>query len=262
MNNKNFEYLRDQVKFTGFGEGLENELKESILQGKENFTLQYHAQYQQDYLQATLNFNKSKETDLYFFNSYKMELQKAGNSTDLSQQFYIHKGNNITMKEAYNLLSGRSVYKELINQKGEGYKAWIQLDFKQTDNHGNFKMNQYHENYGYDLNKEVEKHNIEQYTNLQYREDFLDSLKKGNLHAVNIQKGDESVKVFVEANPQYKSVNIYDTNFKKISQSIPQHQRKEQALDEKKSAKVKQGTAIDGESSLKPSKKKVKQSLG
>lgn len=24
MNQKNFEYLRDQVKFTGFGEGLEN----------------------------------------------------------------------------------------------------------------------------------------------------------------------------------------------------------------------------------------------
>ncbi len=30
MNQKNFEYLSDQVKFTGFGEGLENELKEKM----------------------------------------------------------------------------------------------------------------------------------------------------------------------------------------------------------------------------------------
>ncbi|MBK0668178.1 hypothetical protein GZZ95_27560, partial [Klebsiella pneumoniae] len=30
MNQKNFEYLCDQVKFTGFGEGLENELKEKM----------------------------------------------------------------------------------------------------------------------------------------------------------------------------------------------------------------------------------------
>lgn len=262
MNNKNFEYLRDQVKFTGFGEGLEQELKEALMQGKEYFTLHYQGQYQQDYLQASLNFNKSKETDLYFFNSYKMELQKSGVHAELSQQFYIHRGNNITMKEAYNLLSGRSVYKELVNQRGEDYKAWIQLDFKQTDKHGNFKMNQYHENYGYDLHQELDKHNIEQFTNLQYRDDFIESLKKGNLQAVHIRQGEETVKVFIEANPQYKSVNIYDTNLQKINQSISPHQREQQIHTEKKSTKAKQGTATDSESSDKPVKKKVKQSLG
>ena len=30
MNQKNLDYLKDQVKFTGFGEGLENELKEKM----------------------------------------------------------------------------------------------------------------------------------------------------------------------------------------------------------------------------------------
>ncbi|WP_254529390.1 MULTISPECIES: hypothetical protein [unclassified Sphingobacterium] len=75
-------------------------------------------------------------------------------------------------------------------------------------------------------------------------------------------RGEETINIFVEANPQYKTINIYDTNNKKISQSIPQHQRKEQAQEEKKSAKVKKGIAADGESAEKPSKRKVKQSLG
>lgn len=262
MNSKNFEYLREQVKFTGFGEGLENELREALVQGKPTFTLDFHAQYQEDYLKASLNFSKSKETDFYFFNSYKMELQKQGASQELSQQFYIHKGKNITMKEAYNLLSGRSVYKELTNQNGEDYKAWLQLDFRQTDSFGNYKMNQYHDNYGFDLSKELDGIGIESFKDQQYRDEFLDSLKKGNLQSASMLRGEETIKIFVEANPQYKTIYIYDTNNKKISQSIPQHQRKEQAQEEKKSAKVKRGTAADGESAEKPSKRKVKQSLG
>src|SRR3990170_2494477 len=39
MNQKNFEYLRDQVKFTGFGEGLESELKEKVQKQTTDFTL-------------------------------------------------------------------------------------------------------------------------------------------------------------------------------------------------------------------------------
>ena len=262
MNNKNFEYLRDQVKFTGFGEGLATELKDALSKGEQQFSLEYHAQYQQDYIQASLNFNKSKETDLYFFNSYKMELQKQGGVEQLTQQFYIHKDNNITMKEAYNLLSGRSVHKELINQQGEKYQAWLQLDFKQSDSQGNFKMNQYHENYGYDLVKELEKHPIEQLTNPQYQKELLESLKKGNLQSVNLKQGDQVLKIYVEANPQYKTINLYDANIKKINHSISQHQRKGQTQDEKKSTKVKQGTAVDDVSSDKPSKKRIKPSLG
>ena len=41
MNQKNFEYLRDQVKYTGFGEGLENDLKQKIQEGNPEFKLAY-----------------------------------------------------------------------------------------------------------------------------------------------------------------------------------------------------------------------------
>ena len=48
MNQKNFEYLRDQVKYTGFGEGLENDLREKLSKQTPDFTLKHNAQYSND----------------------------------------------------------------------------------------------------------------------------------------------------------------------------------------------------------------------
>ena len=70
MNEKNFEYLKDQVKYTGFGEGLESELKAKMQNEEPNFTLSHNVQYGNDTAVATLNFKKSDQSDMYFFNSY------------------------------------------------------------------------------------------------------------------------------------------------------------------------------------------------
>jgi hypothetical protein len=39
MNQKNFDYLKDQVKFTGFGDALENELRENMQKQSPEFQL-------------------------------------------------------------------------------------------------------------------------------------------------------------------------------------------------------------------------------
>ena len=64
MNQKNFEYLRDQVKYTGFGEGLENDLKQKIQEGNPEFKLPYETKYGNDTVNATLNFSQSKQSDM------------------------------------------------------------------------------------------------------------------------------------------------------------------------------------------------------
>jgi hypothetical protein len=53
-------------------------------------------------------------------------------------------------KEAYNLLEGRAVFKELSNKVSEPLKAWIQLDFDNKGKNNNKEVRQYHEKYGYD----------------------------------------------------------------------------------------------------------------
>jgi hypothetical protein len=236
MNEKNFEYLKDQIKYTGFGEALENELKVKLQKEDPTFTLVHTTQYGNDEAQATLNFKKSDQSDIYFFNSYRVELQKENSKEALEQTFYINKGNNITIKEAFNLMEGRSVNKDLTNKEGNVYNAWVQMDFKQTDTNANFKLNQYHQNYGYDLEAVLAKHPIRELENPKYKEDLVNSLKKGNLQSATFVKEGNEVKHYIEASPQFKTINMYDSTLQRIDSRYA----KEEKQSEGEKASVKQ----------------------
>ncbi|OXB10165.1 hypothetical protein B0A81_03900 [Flavobacterium plurextorum] len=261
MNEKNFEYLRDQIKYTGFGEALDSQLKEKMQKEEPNFTLTHNAQYGNDIAAATLNFNKSKESDLYFFNSYKVELQKENSKENLEQTFYINKGSNITMKEAYNLMEGRSVNKDLTSKEGEVYNSWVQMDFKQSESNGNFKLNHYHQNYGYDLEAALSKHPIKELETPKYKEDLINSLKKGNLQSATFLKEGNEIKQYIEASPQFKTINIYDNNMKRIDNRKAQEEKQSetQQTSEKQGSKKQNQTADDdGPEVPKEAKKKKK----
>lgn len=261
MNEKNFEYLKDQVKYTGFGEGLESELKAKMQKEEPNFTLNHNAQYGNDTALATLNFKKSDQSDMYFFNSYKVELQKENSKEALEQTFYINKGSNITMKEAFNLMEGRSVNKDLTNKEGEIYNAWVQMDFKQADNNGNFKLKQYHQNYGYDLEATLAKHPIKELENPKYKEDLMDSMKKGNLQSATFLKEGTEVKQYIEASPQFKTINVYDGNMQRIDNRHSKEEKQsegEKASVKQDSKKQNQSADDDGPEVPKEAKKRRK----
>ena len=261
MNEKNFEYLRDQLKYTGFGDALESELKEKMQKEEPNFTLTHNTQYGNDTVAATLNFNKSKESDMYFFNSYKVDLQKENSKENLEQTFYINKGSNITMKEAYNLIEGRSVNKDLTSKEGEVYNSWVQMDFKQSESNGNFKLNHYHQNYGYDLEAVLSKHPIKELETPKYKEDLINSLKKGNLQSATFLKEGNEIKQYIEASPQFKTINIYDSNMKRIDNRKAQEEKQSesQQTSEKQGSKKQSQTADDdGPEVPKEAKKKRK----
>ncbi|WP_018615685.1 hypothetical protein [Segetibacter koreensis] len=216
MNQTNFDYLKDQVKFTGFGEALENELKERIAKQSPEFAILHTAKFRNDTADATLHFKKSEQSDMYFFNKYDLRMKKEKSADSIQQSFYINKGNNITLKEAYNLMSGRSVNKDLMNKEGQVYNAWMQMDFKETDASGNFKIKHYHQNYGYDLEKVLSNHPIKELSNEQDKSRLIDSLNKGNRQSVTFTDDRREVKCFIEANPQFKSINVYDASMHRV----------------------------------------------
>lgn len=59
MNEKNFDYLKDQVKYTGFGDALENALKQKLQQGSPEFQIYHNTKFGNDTATATLHFKKS-----------------------------------------------------------------------------------------------------------------------------------------------------------------------------------------------------------
>jgi len=260
MNQKNLEYLQDQVKYTGFGEGLSNDLKQKIEKGGDDFKLQHSTKFGNDTVEATLNFSKSKQSEMYFFNSYNVSLQKDGSAEKLDQTFYINKGNNITLKEAYNLMEGRSVHKELTAKEGEKYNSWVQLDFKNSDDKGNFKLKHYHENYGYDLEAAVSKHPIKELGRDDFKDSLMDSLKKGNVQSVTFQMDGKEQKHFIEANPQFKTVNVYDSDMQRLGsrESKSEKQSQGESQDNKRAAKtgVKDAEVVGDDAPKADAKKK------
>ena len=215
MNTQNLDYLKDNLKYLGFSEKLNPELEKNIQQGLPEFSLKMQNDYGKDKLEAQLHFKKSDQSEMYFFNRYDAKLTTEAGSQN--QMFYIQKGNGVTMKEAYNLLSGRAVNKDLVNKEGQFYNAWMQVNFKENETNGNFKIRQYHQNYGFDLEKSLAAHPIKELTNEQSKERLMESLQRGNRQAVTFVKEGVEQKHFIEANPQFKSITVYDSNMQRVN---------------------------------------------
>jgi len=258
MNNENFQYLSDNLKYMGFGENLKADLEKNLNEGKADFQLHYKAEINKKPFEVTLNFRKSDTSDMYFFNNYHASLEKS-KGEKVEQIFYLNKGKGVTGKEAYNLLDGRSVLKDLITKEGQPYKAWIQLDFENKGKNNNFEVKQFHENYGFDLKAAVEKFPVIDLKEPDKEKALMQSLQKGNVQSVSIEKDGVSHKMFIEAEPQFKKVNLYDANMKLVvKESIANYQS---VVNTEKGMAVKEEMENDKKKELKqelkPEKNKV-----
>ncbi|HUZ57794.1 MAG TPA: hypothetical protein VMU83_03330 [Hanamia sp.] len=258
MNKENFQYLSDNLKYMGFGENLKTDLEKNLNEGKEDFQLHYKAEINKKPFEVTMNFRKSDTSDMYFFNNYHASLEKS-KGEKVEQTFYFNKGKGITGKEAFNLLDGRSVHKDLITKEGQPYKAWMQLDFENKGKNNNFEVKQFHEKYGFDLKAAVEKFPITDLKEPDKEKALMQSLQKGNIQSVTIEKDGSNNKMFIEADPQFKKVNLYDSNMKlvtKESLEIYQSARKTEA-----SMAVKEEMGNDKKKELKQEPKSEKEKV-
>jgi hypothetical protein len=259
MNEKNLEFLADQIKHTGYGADHKNELREELKKQNPSFTLYHQADYGKDSTVSALHFKKSTTSDMYFFNSHSIILKNEKYPDAIRQTFYIEAGkDNVTLKEGYNLLSGRAVEKNLENKEGEKYRAWMQLNFKETDKHGNFVTKQFHQKYGFDLEKSLLALPV-QLANPEEKKRLMESLERGNRQAINIQVGGQDRKIFIEAAPQFKSLNFYNEDGKRLQlQSVLQNPA--QTFGEKQTTKeTSKQKAGKGDDDLEDSSKKKKQ---
>ena len=254
MNEKNLAFLKDGLKYMGFGEGLYPELQKNMEQGFPQFVLRHQQDVNGKILQAELFFKRSEKSELYFFNSYDAKLKSETGKVE--QTFYVNKGSSVTLKEAFNLLEGRAVHKELQNSEGQKYSAWLQLDFATRDTAGNFKVKQYHEKYGFDLEAALKKYSIQELGQERSKQQLLGSLRKGNLQAVTVERNGEVQRAFIEATPKYKNLNFYDQGGKKLMLS-PQEKKEEQTVNVASQATPKQvqNEAMDKAQKKEKSKK-------
>jgi ribosomal protein L12E/L44/L45/RPP1/RPP2 len=93
--------------------------------------------------------------------------------------------------------------------EGQKYNAWIQLNFGEKDSYDNYKVRQYRPQYGFDLEKTLQKYPIAELKQQDLKTVLIKSLKKGNRHPVTFEKSNKTERMLIEANPQYKTINIF-----------------------------------------------------
>lgn len=232
------------------------------------YTLFHQQDFGKDNTVATLQFRRPEDSDMYFFNRYSLILKNARHEDPIKQTFYINNDpnkreqNDVTLKEAYNLMSGRAVQKDLVNKQGEKYNAWMQLDFKATDKHGNYETKKFHENYGYNLEQLLAKHPIKELNTTEDKKMMMESLQRGNRQSVTLLVEGKEQKVFTEAAPQFKSINFYDSSLKRTNAQTlygkQEEAQTEKQQDKKETLKVNNKSSSEDEDTPAQSEKKVR----
>lgn len=245
MNTQNLDFLKKSLLNLGFGEQVNKALEQQIGKKTPEFTLAAKHVFNQTPIDYQLHFKAGESEGMYFFNKYDATIPKA-KGEDINQTFYINKGNGITAKEAFNLMEGRAVHKQLFNKEGEKYQAWLQLDPENLTQNGSKEIKRFNENYGFNLEQVLAGKGIKEMGNDDSKQNLLKSLQKGNAQQITVTRGKEEVKYFVTASPQFKTVDLYDHQMKRIkreellqpsqktSQSQKQTRQQKEGLPEKK----------------------------
>jgi len=211
---RNFNSLNEEVQRIGFPD-LSEKLKNLIDKEQENFSipLSYYLN-EKEKITHTLLFSKNAEGRLEL-DGFKSSLQNNSAPED-SREYYFKNGleNNFKVNEAYNLLSGRSV---------EHNQSWFQLDFNDQDASGSYHLKEFRNEYAYDLEKTLKA--IPLKISSQYEmEKLKHALRQGDsVSAVLVKNGREN-QIYIEANPQFRSLNIYDQHFRKIQKASSKNQ--------------------------------------
>lgn len=163
----------------------------------------------------TLCFSKNAE-GRFELDGFKSSL-KNNSAPEDSREYYFKNGPecNFKLNEVYNLLSGRSV---------EHNQSWFQLDFNDKDASGTYHLKEFRNEYAYDLEKTLKAIPLKEISSQYEMEKLKNSLRQGDkVSAVVIKNGREN-QIYIEANPQFRSLNIYDQHFRKIQKASSKNQ--------------------------------------
>jgi len=229
MEEKIMSFNENQLKRTGFAEAFTPELQQKMEQRVPVIEHAFKKDFEGDKVNAILHLRKSESSDHYHLNKFDLSLQKEGQLTEAKHTFYINPvkstnaegeknpDNLFTLKEGYNLLAGRPVFKHMTNMEGNAYDSWVQLNLKNKLDSGNFEMKQYTKNYGFELETTLNKYPIKELTNEQYKNNLIDSLQRGNLQKATFVGADgKEEKLYVSPVVTMGQLNVYDLEKQRI----------------------------------------------
>lgn len=232
----NLENLANQLQLIGFKETFIN-VERHIMNKEDRFSVM-HTGYrnEKECIECKLDFEKKSEGK-YQFEGLTAVLKNDHKPTDeISHYFKIGEQQCFTLKEVYNLLSGRAVMQNQI---------WKQFDLNDKLTTGSYRIKEFKPDCAFDPERLIQNLPLKESINEHEIKRVIDDLSEGSRAPVNLVSEDgQLIKCYIQADPQFKSLHIFDTadsktmlKLKKNSGSTTDSQKK---MNETKSGKMNQ----------------------
>ncbi len=204
---KNKKAVMDQLFSAGFKDAAVKTERYMAL-GHAAFTvpLSYYVN-EKERMDFSLHFKK-EESGRYQFEGFKAGLHDLSKTAQNRNHYFSADEPGIfSSKKAYEMLSGRAVM-------AAGF--WKQFDFNDKDAAGSYRIKQFPEAYGYDIEKALTVLPLTADSRTQIFR-VINALKDGSRESVSVEKDGVVQKLVIEADPQHKFLNMYDQGLKKIT---------------------------------------------
>ncbi|MFD2943314.1 hypothetical protein [Flavobacterium notoginsengisoli] len=223
----NSEKLLEAVSRCGFQIAADKILS-NLLSGKNQFTVPVSRYVnEKERMEHQLFFFKDSSGG-YGFDGFKASLFNDSDSTVARAHFFKSGETFFNPQQAYHLLAGRAVEKDGV---------WVQFDLNDRSAEGNYRMKEFYQDYGFDLKNAIETLPLKN-KSTENMESLLNGLRHGERCAAVFEVKERDYCFSIEAGPQFKAVNIYDDDGKKISLSALKGKRTAAGAQKKVEAKT------------------------
>lgn len=225
MNEQNLEYLKKSLDYLGFGTKLNEVMESAIRKEIPKFSLGISKRFSRpelkdpsgvaaDHVHYQLNFNRAKENDTYYLNDYTITMMKYGEQARRQHTFDLERDHRMTGQQAYRLLSGNALLKEISQKSNNGdaatqkVKVWFKLDQEIQDAYGNHPLRRFYPEYNFNLSETLDKYPFQKLS-AKEKERLILQLELGSMPLLSMKVDKRIVPVFVVANPQMKALEVY-----------------------------------------------------
>lgn len=215
MDNSAWRLLVRELTNAGFGDAVSPDLRARLDKPAGVIEVDFRRRFDADEVKGNFQLWKPDRSDHYSLHSFAMQLRKAGHKEWMHQTFQ-QSGGPYTLREAYNLLSGRPVYKQLEAGGGQPYGAWLKLDFDRKLENGNYARKYYHGDDGFDLGAVLRRYPIRELGDAGKRKALIESLQRGDLAAVTLE-GSGETKLYVTPSIPTRSLLVQDEHGIRVS---------------------------------------------
>ncbi len=166
---------------------------------------------------ATLNFERPGGTKRVDFKDFILTVRPTGRRTPFSQAFPIKHKSDFTIREAFNLMNGRYVSKEMMQGENKTHKPWLKMDFSNVDDSLNHPITEVIPPEGFDLMKELVRFPIVNFNPNSNGRELVKDLERGDLRPVTLKLNGWLEEFSLAANPEAGGLDVYKNSGVKLS---------------------------------------------